>query len=221
MSTPNTGNLPPDRWNSGEAYEQYVGRWSRMVGAEFLKWLSPSESADWLDIGCGTGTLSRLILSDCKPRSVIGVDPSEGFIAFAATDIPDARASFQSGDARAIPVQSTSVDYTVAGLVINFVPDDDQMQAMSEVTRVTRSGGTVAAYVWDYLGEMQMMRHFWDAAIELDPSVAQRDEGSRFPLCQPGPLADLFSSSGWPRCRSGQLTCRRYSRISTITGVRF
>ena len=91
---------------------------------------------------------------------------------------------------------SQRVDYTVAGLVINFVPDDNLVQAMTELTRVTRSGGTVTAYVWDYLGEMQMMRHLWDAAIELDPSIAQRDEGSRFSHCQPGPLAFVLSSSG-------------------------
>jgi SAM-dependent methyltransferase len=98
------------------------------------------------------------------------------------------------GSATAIPLSDASVDVVVSGLVLNFVPD--QRAALAEMMRVTAEGGTLAAYVWDYAGKMELMRCFWDAACELDPAAVALDEGSRFPLCRPEPLAELFSAAG-------------------------
>ena len=106
----------------------------------------------------------------------------------------DQRAAFQVGDAQKLPIADGSFDATLAGLVINFIPD--QAKAVHEMKRATRPGGTVAAYVWDYAGEMQMMRRFWDEAVALDANAVSLDEGRRFPVCRPEPLASLFQDAG-------------------------
>ncbi|MBV1796746.1 class I SAM-dependent methyltransferase [Siccirubricoccus sp. G192] len=182
-------------WAAGEAYEPYVGRWSRLVAAEFLGRLGVARGARWLDVGCGTGALSGTILDRCAPAAVIGVDPSEGFLAHARRHVADARAEFRRGDAQALPVGDAGFDAVVSGLVLNFVPD--QPKAAGEMRRAARPGGTVAAYVWDYAKGMQMMRRFWDAAVALDPEGAGgKDEALRFALCRPGPLRRLFEEAG-------------------------
>jgi SAM-dependent methyltransferase len=183
-----------DVWASGDAYEPYVGRWSRLVARQFVAWLGVPPNKDWLDVGSGTGALSEVILADASPRQVTGVDPSDGFVSFARHKVTDKRTTFQVGDAQKLPVADGSFDVAVAGLVINFITD--QPKAVSEMKRATRARGVVGAYVWDYAGEMQMMRHFWDAAVALDPSAASLDEGRRFPVCHPEPLADLFRKAG-------------------------
>lgn len=181
-------------WSSGDAYEQYVGRWSRKVATEFLRWLAPRRGLVWGDVGCGTGALASTILGMCEPSSVHGVDSSEAFVSRARTRVVDPRAHFETGDATRLPWESGVRDVTVSGLVLNFVRDHETMAR--EMARVTRSGGRVAAYVWDYAGGMQMMRHFWDAAIAVSPGDAKLDQGERFPLCQPGPLRTLFEKTG-------------------------
>lgn len=183
-----------DVWASGDAYEPYVGRWSRLVARQFVAWIGVPPNRDWLDIGCGTGALCQVILNSVSPRRVTGIDPSDGFVSFARHKVTDQRATFQVGDAQNLPVADGSFDATVAGLVINFIPD--QAKAVREMKRATRPGGTVAAYVWDYAGEMQMMRRFWDAAVALDASAIPLDEGRRFPVCDPEPLASLFRHAG-------------------------
>jgi SAM-dependent methyltransferase len=147
-----------------------------------------------LDVGCGTGALAETILSVADPGEVVGVDPSPAFVAFARDRLGDPRVRFDVGDARALPADPATFDAVVAGLVLNFVPEPGE--AVAEMARVARPGGTVAAYVWDYAEGMQMMRHFWDAAVELDTAARELDEGSRFTLCRPDPLADLFRSTG-------------------------
>jgi SAM-dependent methyltransferase len=183
-----------DIWASGEAYEPYVGRWSRLVAKEFLAWLAVPAGREWLDVGCGTGALSELILRSAAPRRTVGIDPAEGFIAFARQHVAAPGASFRIGDAQSLPVDDDAFDCVVSGLVINFVPD--QAKAVAELRRVARPGAIVAAYVWDYAGEMQMMRHFWDAAVALNPAARELDEGVRFPVCRPDPFASLFKSAG-------------------------
>jgi SAM-dependent methyltransferase len=128
------------------------------------------------------------------PARLTGIDASEGFIAFARHKIREPRAAFEIGDARALPVADGSVETTVSGLVLNFVPD--QPTAMQEMRRVTQPRGTVAVYVWGYAGGMQMMRYFWDAAVALDPAALRLDEGRRFPVCEPGQLVRLFRDAG-------------------------
>lgn len=181
-------------WASGAIYEPYVGRWSRLVAREFIAWLDIPPGGSWLDVGCGTGALSASILDQAAPRATVGIDPSEGFIAYARERIPDPRARFEQGEAQAPPFPDGVFDAAVSGLVLNFVPQPDQ--AVGEMARVTHPGGAVAAYVWDYAGRMELMRHFWDAAVSLDPAASELDEGRRSPLCQPGPLGDLFRGAG-------------------------
>lgn len=183
-----------DTWAAGKLYEPYVGRWSRLVAKDFLTWLDMSPNLDWLDVGCGTGALTGIILQHAKPRSVKGVDPSTGFTEHARAHITDPRATFETADAQSLPFDSARFAAAVAGLVLNFVPEPSL--AVREMMRAVESGGVVAAYVWDYAGKMELMRYFWDAAVELDRAAFALDEGRRFPLCQPEPLAGLFARAG-------------------------
>ena len=180
-------------WASGSAYEPYVGRWSRLGAQEFLKWLAVPVGATWLDVGSGTGALTRTILAESQPRYVIAADSSAGYVEYLQQQVSDARICFEVSDARDLHFKDESYDATVSGLVLNFVPEPEK--AVAEMARVTRRGGVVAAYVWDYAGETQLMRHFWNAAGELDPAARELDEGLRFKICQPEPLAALFSQS--------------------------
>jgi len=183
-----------DSWNSGHAYEAYVGRWSRRIAIEFLRWLTPSPGLAWADVGCGTGALTSSILTMWEPSSIVGIDSSEGFVARARQAIGDPRVRFEIGDATRLRLDSADRDVTVSGLVLNFVRDHEAMAR--EMMRVTRPGGSVAAYVWDYAGGMQMTRHFWDAAVAVSPDDAKLDQAERFPICQPGPLQALFERVG-------------------------
>ncbi len=182
-----------DTWEHGSPYEKYVGRWSRRVAPLFLSWLNIPAGRRWLDVGCGTGALSAAIVDNCSPSSVAGVEPSEGFLKTAKENLAG-RATLHQGSATAIPLGDASVDVVVSGLVLNFVPD--QRAALAEMARVTDKGGTIAAYVWDYAGKMDLMRFFWDAAVALNPDAANMDEGVRFPLCRPETLSKLFVGVG-------------------------
>lgn len=175
------------RWSSGDAYEAYVGRWSRLVATEFVAWLGVPAGASWVDVGCGTGALTETVLRDAAPSSAVGVDPSLPFVAVARERVS---AAFVVGDARALPLPSGSVDVVVSGLSLNFVPSP--LDAVAEARRVVRPGGTVASYVWDYADGMRFMRYFWDAAREVDPAGADVDEAARFPICAPDALASAF-----------------------------
>jgi SAM-dependent methyltransferase len=180
-------------WERGDPYEQYVGRWSRRVAPRFLSWLGMPARRKWLDVGCGTGALAAAILEHCAPAAVAGVEPSEGFLGTAGAHLAG-RAMLYQGSATAIPLGDASVDVVVSGLVLNFVPD--QRAALAEMARVAGSGGTVGAYVWDYAGKMDLMRYFWDVAVELDGNARRLDEGIRFPVCRPDALVSLFEGAG-------------------------
>lgn len=183
-----------DPWASGAAYESYVGRWSRLVAPQFLAWLAIPGSRRWLDVGCGTGALTDAILEGRDPRSVVGVDASDAFVAHASTRVTDERARFVVGTAAETSLDDSSVDVVVSGLVLNFVPDLGA--ALTEARRVVSPGGTIAAYLWDYGEGMQFMRRFWDAAVALDPAAHALDEAVRFPGAAPGPLAAVFDDAG-------------------------
>jgi SAM-dependent methyltransferase len=185
---------PPDTWASGDAYEPYVGRWSRLVAPSFLQWLDVPAGKAWLDVGCGTGALTQAILDHLAPASATSVDASAGYIEYARAHVRGGPITFEVGDARALPVGDGSIDAAVSGLVLNFVPEPGM--AVSEMARAVRSGGVAAAYVWDYSEKMELMRTFWDAAVALDPAAVALDEGPRFPICRPGPLAELFDGAG-------------------------
>ncbi|MEA2433525.1 MAG: hypothetical protein QOG54_982 [Actinomycetota bacterium] len=183
-----------ETWAGGEAYERYVGRWSRIVATKFVHWLEPARSARWLDIGCGTGALSQTILKEAAPTTVRGEDPSEIHVAYALDHVADPRVSFAVGDALSIAAPDQPYDYVVSALVINFIPDP--AAALKQMKGVTSAGGCVAGYVWDYAESMEMMRFFWDAAIELDPMAAELDEGARFKMNAPEPLQELWTDTG-------------------------
>jgi SAM-dependent methyltransferase len=185
---------PTDTWAVGDAYEPYVGRWSRLVAREFLTWLGAPGGAAWLDVGCGTGALSQTVLGMADPAAVVGVDPSPGFLATARARLAGHPAHLVVGDARRLPLAGDRFDAVVSGLVLNFVPEP--ARALREMARVARPGGRVAAYVWDYADGMELIRRFWDAAAALDPAAAELDEGRRFQLCRPEPLAHLFQDAG-------------------------
>jgi SAM-dependent methyltransferase len=165
------------KWERADAYEQFVGRWSRHVAPPFLSWLSIPAQRRWLDVGCGTGALCAAILERCSPSSVAGVEPSESFLE-KAKDHLSSRVALHRGSAAEVPLDDASVDVTVSGLVLNFVPD--ARAALTEMARVTVGAGTIGAYVWDYAGRMELMRLFWDAAVALDPEAASLDQGSAF-----------------------------------------
>ena len=183
-----------ETWGGGEAYERFAGRWSRRVAREFLAWLNLGPGLAWGDVGCGTGALTQGILEGFDPARIRAVDRSEGFVQAVRNRVHDARVQFDVGDAQALHWPAHACDATVSGLVLNFVASPQAMA--SEMARVTRPGGTVAVYLWDYSGGMQMVRHFWDVAVQLNPHDAKLDQAERFPICQPGPLAALFGEVG-------------------------
>jgi SAM-dependent methyltransferase len=185
---------PAAVWAVGGAYEPYVGRWSRLVAREFVAWLRVADGGVWLDVGCGTGALSQTVLTAADPAAVVGLDPSVGYLAYAREQLADPRVGFVVADARRLPLADGRFDAVVSGLVLNFVPDP--AQAVREMLRVSRAGGRVAAYVWDYAGRMELIRLLWDAAAAVDPAAVELDEGRRFGLCQPEPLAGLFQDAG-------------------------
>lgn len=184
-----------DRWDSGDAYEPYVGRWSRLVAREFVRWLAVPPGSRWLDVGCGTGALTQTVLEHAAPSEVVGIDPSATYLASAGARVDDdPQAHFEIGDVQALRAAAATFDVVVSGLVVNFVPQAEA--AVAEMARVTRSGGIVAAYVWDYAEGMQLMRYFWDAAGALDSKAKELDEGRRFWICHPDPLSRLFLTAG-------------------------
>jgi SAM-dependent methyltransferase len=187
---------PTQLATAGEAYEPLTGRWSRLVAPKFLDWIDAGGNGRWLDVGCGTGALIQAILDVESPKEVVGVDPSSAYIAFARRQIADPRVRYEVGDARALPVASNQYDAAVSGLVINVLPSGGQLGAVREMTRAARRGGVVGSYVWDYAGGFAPRAHFWDVAIKLDPAAAELDERTRYPICQPGQLEQLFRNAG-------------------------
>ncbi|MBX3607763.1 MAG: methyltransferase domain-containing protein [Piscinibacter sp.] len=191
-----------DRWLLGSPYERYIGRWSRRVAPLFAQWLEVPPGARWVDVGCGTGALSAVLLDRCAPASLVGIEPSDGFRQLAVQHLGD-RARFLAGHAAALPLDDGACDVVVSGLVLNFVPD--LPAALAEMRRVAAPGGTIAAYVWDYAGRMAVIKAFWDAAAALDPAAAALHEGVRFPLCRPAALQQAFEAAGLTQVRTAAL----------------
>ncbi len=182
---------PSDIWAAGAAYEPFIGRWSRPVAAEFVRWLQVPADRRWLDVGCGTGALTEIVLATADPREVAAVDPSEGFVGYASARVRDPRARIEVGSATELP--PGPFDVVVSGLVLNFVPDP---AAALTAMRTAAPNGLIAAYVWDYAEGMGLLREFWDTAVRLDPAAVELDEARRFPLCQPAPLEQLWRAAG-------------------------
>lgn len=138
------------RFDDGAGYERYMGRWSQLAGVTFLGWLAPESGLRWLDVGCGNGAFTEMLVERCAPVSIQGIDPSEEQLAFARTRPASRVAQFRRGDAMAQPFPDDAFDAAVMPLVIFFVPDP--AKGVAEMARVVRPGGTVAAYAWDMVG---------------------------------------------------------------------
>jgi len=186
-----------DAWSAGQNYEHYMGRWSRQMAARYIPWLAPPRRAAWLEIGCGTGALTAALLAECNPKSVIAIDPSKDFIAYAHSLVPDKRVRFEMADAQKLPVPDASVDVVASALVLNFIPD--RVAALVEMKRVLKPLGLLSFYVWDYPGgAMGFIDEFWKAAAEIDPKANELDESKRFPFCTYDGLTALSGEAGLP-----------------------
>lgn len=177
-----------------------MGRWSRIAASAFVRILPVSPRARWLDFGCGTGALTQAILDCAAPTSVVACDPSANFVAFARAQNADPRVAFVVADADTLAEPDQPFDVVAASLVLNFLANP--AAALRQLLPMTRLGGVLAASVWDYAGEMQFLRVFWDAARDLDPGAAPLDEGQRFSLCTPARLATLFRNAGLTAVRT-------------------
>lgn len=183
-----------DAFGNANAYEVYVGRWSRLVAQRFITWLAAAPGLTWLDVGAGTGVLTQVIVEQAAPAKVVGMDLSPDYIAFARQHRQLEHVEFRTGDALNMALENNPFDVAVSGLMLNFVASPEQ--AARGMAGAVRVGGTVAAYVWDYGGQMEMMRHFWDAASQIDPAAREQDAGQRFTICNPQSLSALFQSIG-------------------------
>lgn len=188
---------PQDLWESANAYERFMGRWSRELARTYVSWLGVPSGRHWLEVGCGTGALTSRILEIGAPASLVATDASPQFVAHARAAIPDDRVRFVAASAPGLPPRAGGYDVVASSLVLNFLADP--VAALVEMRALAAPGGTVAACVWDYAGEMQFLRRFWDAAVELDPAARELDEGERFPICTPTALEAAFREAGFSR----------------------
>jgi len=182
-----------DQWTSGADYEQWMGRWSRLVAQEFLKWLEVPAGLRWLDVCCGSGVIVETIVEGNAPATVVGVDASAAQISFARQHQARSNVSFETADAMALPFADSSFDVVVCGLGLNFLPSPGR--ALEEFRRVARPGGTIAVYVWDYAHGARFLREFWDSAMAIDGEAATSDQAYRFPMCTQEGLRSLFEEA--------------------------
>ena len=186
-----------------DAYERFMGRWSRRLAPLFVTFASVADGDRVLDAGCGTGALTSAI-ADAKPSArVTAVDPSETYVRHARDRFSADGLHFVVGDVQALDASPATFDKTLSLLALNFVANRDR--AIREMIRVTRDGGVVAAAVWDYGWGMEMLRVFWDEAIALDPDIADRDE-RHMPLCRRGELSELWRANGLDHVEEQALT---------------
>lgn len=194
----------PIRFDDGEAYERGMGAWSHLAGKVFLDWVAPPQGLKWIDVGCGNGAFTELIVQRCAPAEVQGVDPSEAQLKFARGRPGAAGATFVPGDAQALPFDDSRFDAAVMALVIFFVPDP--AKGVAEMTRVVVPGGTVAAYAWDLLGGgfpfAPIQAEF--RALGLTPTLPPSPEVSRLAA-----LRDLWTQAGLEDVETREITVQR------------
>jgi SAM-dependent methyltransferase len=193
-----------DVWRSAEAYEAYVGRWSRPVARQFVSELGVAPGSTWIDVGCGSGALTSAIVELRSPALVLALDRSFEFVQQIRDRSSDGLVRFVAGDAARLPFASDGADAAVSGLVLNFV--SEPVLAVREMLRSVRAGGVVGTYLWDYREGMQSIRLFWDAAIAVSPDASELDEAKRFPLCQPDALEALFRDAGASQVQVSSIT---------------
>ena len=192
------------RFDDGAAYERMMGTWSRIAGAIFLDWLAPLPSMKWIDVGCGNGAFTELLVERCAPAEVQGIDPSEAQLSFARTR-PAARvAEFGQGDAMALPFSEDRFDAAVMALVIFFVPDP--AKGVAEMARVVRPGGMVATYAWDIFGGGLPMEPILVEmrALGFTPPRPPNSDASRMEA-----LRDLWTGAGLDAVKTREITVQR------------
>ena len=195
---------PQIRFDDGAAYERMMGVWSQLAGEQFLDWLAPAVNQRWIDVGCGNGAFTELIVQSCAPAVVEGLDPSEGQLAFARARPASRVARFKQGDAMALPYGDESFDVAVMALVIFFVTDP--AKGVAEMVRVVRPGGQVAAYAWDMHGggfpwdPVQVELRALGQIIVYPPSV----DASRIDA-----MHQLWTSAGITNVETRQITVQR------------
>ena len=192
-STRQTDHASTAMFTESEAYEQFMGRWSRTLGAPFVEFANVRSGDAVLDVGSGTGALAAAVLAATDSGRLVGIDPSTAYVEYARTRTKSDRATFDVGDGQQLPFAAAEFDKALSLLVVNFIPDP--AKAVREMIRVTKPGGIVAAAVWDYGEGMEMLRVFWDEAVALEPANESRDE-RHMPLCRPGELAALWREQG-------------------------
>lgn len=188
-----TSALQDAMFSGGEAYERFMGRWSREMAPQLVRFADVKDGESVLDVGSGTGSLSAAIASAAPSGRIIGIDPAEAYVRFAQARHGNDRVSFEVGDAQRLRFDSRAFDRALSLLVINFIPD--RSKALKEMIRVTRPGGTIAAAVWDYGNGMQFLRVFWDEVIAQVPAADAKDE-RHMPVCRQGELAALWREHG-------------------------
>jgi len=176
-----------------DAYERFMGRWSRRLAPHLVSFAGVVDGESILDIGSGTGALTAAVAAAAPASKITGVDRSAPYVEYAAAHRPSDRVHVRVGDAQQLDLPDDTFDRTLSLLILNFVPD--RSQAMREMIRVTRVGGTVAAAVWDYSDGMEMLRLFWDEAVALEPGADGKNE-RHMPLCRRGELSAFWSGHG-------------------------
>lgn len=188
-----TGVVFPDMFTASDAYERFMGRWSRQLAPRLLTFTGLEDGDAVLDIGSGTGAMADAVVAASTSATVVGIDPSPAYVDAATFRRRSDRATFEVGDGQEMRFASDRFNRTVSLFAMNFIPDP--RKALDEMVRVTRHGGTIAAAVWDYGDGMEMLRHFWDEAVAHNPSAAARDE-RHMPLSASGELAALWRAHG-------------------------
>lgn len=192
---------------SAAAYEHFMGRWSRQLSARFVEFAGVSDGDRILDIGCGTGSLTGVLAEFAGVKSIVGVDLAEVYLESARKAVRDARVSFKTGDATNLPFADKSFERAFSMLVLQFVPD--AKKAVSEMRRVVRPGGIVAATVWDALGGMPALRLFWDAAASLGLADDKAMRNFYFrPMTQPDEMRASWSEAGLKNVVQSSVTIR-------------
>ena len=182
----------PSFFTDGQAYHRLMGRWSRAVGEVFLGWLALPKGLNWLDVGCGTGTFTELVIDRCAPSSMSAIDPSEDQINYARSGHSASQVTFRTGDAQSLPFADHAFNVAAMAFVINFVPDG--AKATAEMKRVVKPQGTVAAYVWDYLGGGSVQRPLVEALIAMGVDAPAGGGGLRNTRIEE--LRTLFEQTG-------------------------
>jgi SAM-dependent methyltransferase len=180
-------------FSEAEAYERFMGRWSRELAPLLARFAAVRDGETLLDVGCGTGALTAALASAAPTSRIVAIDPAARYVTFAQARHGSNLIRFAVGGAQQMRFDRGVFDRAISLLVLNFVPD--AAMAVEEMTRVTRRGGTIVAAVWDYGEGMEMLRVFWDEVVALRPASDSSDE-RHLPFCRRGQLASLWRGRG-------------------------